>query len=216
MLYPVFLMYNQEGQLGAFGWIFQGTPESYSSYDDDELSWFKLSADIYPFTFEDHMLPACMFNPEFRVFGLRVYLRNKESMICPVNTPLPNTKAPPELGGRGGSAGEVDNPDTPGNFYPGQRPFQPQPQPHTRSPAFPGGYTTLRPQFYDDNVIKDQETRERESGAVSTHLRSFLSPSFFGLTAKGGHLVVALTLLGLHALLAHCLLGWPAVGPFQR
>ena len=47
MLYPVFLMYNQDGLLGAFGWLFQGSP-AYYTYEEEELSWFKLSAAIYP------------------------------------------------------------------------------------------------------------------------------------------------------------------------
>ena len=47
MLYPVFLMYNQDGLLGAFGWLFQGSP-AYYPYEEEELSWFKLSAAIYP------------------------------------------------------------------------------------------------------------------------------------------------------------------------
>lgn len=45
-LYPVFLMYNTEGQLGAFGWIFQGEP--ISQLYTDEFRWFKLTPTVYP------------------------------------------------------------------------------------------------------------------------------------------------------------------------
>lgn len=46
LLYPVFLMYNQDGLLGAFGWLFQGSPHFYAY--DDELSWFRLTESTYP------------------------------------------------------------------------------------------------------------------------------------------------------------------------
>ncbi|XP_041365630.1 uncharacterized protein LOC121380738 [Gigantopelta aegis] len=92
-LYPVFLMYNSQGQLGAFGWLFQGTPPTYK-YNNDELKWFKLSPPYYPFTFQTKQLPACMFNPEFRVFGLHIWLRNADNMLCPVPTRPPKLTRP--------------------------------------------------------------------------------------------------------------------------
>ncbi|XP_067656198.1 uncharacterized protein [Haliotis asinina] len=92
-LYPVFLMYNTEGQLGAFGWIFQGEPITQSSME--ELRWFKLTPTVYPFTFDTNMLPSCMFNKEFSVFGIHIWLRNEDKMLCPLPTVMPQTKRPP-------------------------------------------------------------------------------------------------------------------------
>ncbi|XP_005093461.1 uncharacterized protein LOC101851793 [Aplysia californica] len=80
-LYPVFLMYNDEGQLGGFGWLFQGIPPSESSRTP--VKWFKYSWQFYPAIFDQSMLPSCMFNPAFNIFGIRVYLRNEHTMTCP-------------------------------------------------------------------------------------------------------------------------------------
>ncbi|CAL1530731.1 unnamed protein product, partial [Lymnaea stagnalis] len=80
-LYPVFLMYNDEGQLGGFGWLFQGVPPSESPRSP--VKWFKHSVQFYPAIFDQSMLPPCMFNPEFHVFGIRIYLRNEHTMTCP-------------------------------------------------------------------------------------------------------------------------------------
>ncbi|XP_076471171.1 uncharacterized protein LOC143301051 [Babylonia areolata] len=184
MLYPVFLMYNQDGLLGAFGWLFQGSP-AYYAYED-ELSWFKLQPAIYPYTFDENMLPSCMFNPDFRVFGLRIYLRNKESMICPIRTPVPapRTTAPP-----------APTPLRPNNRTPYPYPHRPR-RPHT-SP--PGTYKTLKPPSYDETVILDEDIREQESGASALLQRG---ASGWWRGAAG----VALTLVGLHVLLQRWLL----------
>ncbi|KAL8601993.1 hypothetical protein ACOMHN_008485 [Nucella lapillus] len=194
LLYPVFLMYNQDGLLGAFGWLFQGSP-AYYPYED-ELSWFKLQPAIYPYTFDENMLPSCMFNPDFRVFGLRIYLRNKDSMICPIRTPIPAPRTTAPAPTHTPSA-----PRTPPYPYP-HRPRRPHTSP-------PGTYKTLKPPSYDETVILDEDIRERESGASSI---SFLLPG--GSGGAGGQVAVtrvlgvALTLLGLHVLLQ----GWMMVG----
>lgn len=43
-LYPVFLMYDSEGQLGAFGWSFQGQP-----YEGGKsiVSWYQINKDTF-------------------------------------------------------------------------------------------------------------------------------------------------------------------------
>ncbi|ESP02552.1 hypothetical protein LOTGIDRAFT_171952 [Lottia gigantea] len=89
-LYPVFLMYNSEGQLGSFGWSFQGAP---SPYMENDLSWFRLSQQYYPFVFDTTKLPACMYNKHFQVFGMHFWLRDPETMLCPVATvPMRDTE----------------------------------------------------------------------------------------------------------------------------
>ncbi|CAG5124516.1 unnamed protein product, partial [Candidula unifasciata] len=80
-LYPVFLMYNDEGQLGGFGWLFQGIPPAESPRSP--VKWFKHSVQYYPAIFDATMLPACMYNPAFHVFGIHIYLRNEHTMTCP-------------------------------------------------------------------------------------------------------------------------------------
>ncbi|XP_070200891.1 uncharacterized protein [Littorina saxatilis] len=187
MLYPVFLMYNQDGLLGAFGWLFQGTPPTYSRQvigaqeKESELSWFKLYSGIYPFTFDVNMLPSCMFNPDFRVFGLRIYLRNKESMICPIHTPGP-------------AARTITATTTTTH-----RPYR---HPRTRSPLqIPSSYTTLKPPSYDDTIILDDIIRERENSASAVTL----GYSYHSWAVRCGGVI--LTLLGLHALLMRLLVG---------
>ncbi|XP_050407992.1 uncharacterized protein LOC126823289 [Patella vulgata] len=80
-MYPVFLMYNSEGQLGAFGWSFQGAP---SPFLEDDLTWFRISPQYYPFVFDTSQLPSCMYNKNFQVFGIHVWLRDPDTMLCPV------------------------------------------------------------------------------------------------------------------------------------
>jgi hypothetical protein len=48
-LYPLFLMYDLEGNLGAFGWVFQGRPNNF--YVDDSVGWFGLTPNTYPVSF---------------------------------------------------------------------------------------------------------------------------------------------------------------------
>jgi hypothetical protein len=124
-----------------------------------------------------------MFNPDFRVFGLRVYLRNKDSMLCPVPTAAPLTQYPD-------TTTSTVTPHFP-NYHQQRRPS------HTRSPAFPAAYSTLKPPSYDDTIILDDIIRER-GNAASSH-----RPSLARVCA------VALTLLGLHVLLARCFVGRP-------
>ena len=45
-IYPVFLMYNMEGYLAAFGWVFQGRPDNF--YSDDGMGWFHITPLTYP------------------------------------------------------------------------------------------------------------------------------------------------------------------------
>lgn len=145
-LYPVFLMYNQDGLLGAFGWMFQGTPPYYPS--EEEFSWYKVYPPYYPILFEEKQLPSCMFNPDFAIFGLRIYLRNKDTMICPILTENPNY---------------VDGPSTTAtttttNSYHRH---------NTRLPGIrPQPRTTHKPPSYDDTIILDDIIRERENGAA--------------------------------------------------
>ncbi|KAL3841578.1 hypothetical protein ACJMK2_019699 [Sinanodonta woodiana] len=80
-LYPVFLMYDMEGHLGAFGWVFQGRPHNF--YSNDGLGhWFHLTPITYPFIFDTSMLPSCMMNSKFQVFGIHVFLRDHRELVC--------------------------------------------------------------------------------------------------------------------------------------
>lgn len=45
-IYPLFLMYNMEGNLGAFGWVFQGRPDNL--YSESGTGWFHLTPVTYP------------------------------------------------------------------------------------------------------------------------------------------------------------------------
>lgn len=45
-IYPLFLMYDMEGKLGAFGWVFQGRPSNF--YSEDSQTWFHLTPATYP------------------------------------------------------------------------------------------------------------------------------------------------------------------------
>ena len=49
---------------------------------------------LFQFTFQTKQLPACMYNPEFRVFGLHIWLRNADNMLCPVPTKPPQPTQP--------------------------------------------------------------------------------------------------------------------------
>ena len=39
-------MYDLEGKLGAFGWVFQGRPNNF--YSEDGMGWFHLTPVTYP------------------------------------------------------------------------------------------------------------------------------------------------------------------------
>ena len=45
-IYPVFLLYDMEGNLGAFGWVFQGRPGNF--YSEDGMGWFHITPQTYP------------------------------------------------------------------------------------------------------------------------------------------------------------------------
>ena len=45
-LYPLFLMYDLEGNLGAFGWVFQGRPNNFNV--EKSVGWFRLTPNTYP------------------------------------------------------------------------------------------------------------------------------------------------------------------------
>lgn len=91
-LYPVFLMYDSEGQLAAFGWSFQGEPyEGPNSI----VSWYQIRPETFYFIFDVNQLPPCMLNPNFRVFGVHIWLQNhnKTTMRCnPPSTPAPQPR----------------------------------------------------------------------------------------------------------------------------
>ncbi|XP_069131936.1 uncharacterized protein [Argopecten irradians] len=82
-IYPVFLMYDTEGKLGAFGWSFQGKPMDVSS---SQISWFRMTPQTYAFTFDTKVLPTCMFHQDFRIFGIHIWLQphNSPKMTCPL------------------------------------------------------------------------------------------------------------------------------------
>ncbi|XP_062569052.1 uncharacterized protein LOC134231150 [Saccostrea cucullata] len=131
-LYPVFLMYDSEGKLGAFGWTFQGQPyEGPNSI----LDWYQLQPKTFYFIFDVNQLPPCMLNPNFRVFGIHIWLQshNKTTMRCtPSATPVPQktTTVTYEEKRRNGG----DNPGDKVNFgkNPGSNIIQP-PQPKKNS-----------------------------------------------------------------------------------
>ncbi|KAL4225669.1 hypothetical protein ACF0H5_016358 [Mactra antiquata] len=76
-LYPLFLTYDMEGNLGAFGWVFQGRPNNFQS---DEI--FRLYPLTYPFLFNTSMLPPCMFHDKFQLFGVHIYLQDNKNLLC--------------------------------------------------------------------------------------------------------------------------------------
>ncbi|KAK3101821.1 hypothetical protein FSP39_006599 [Pinctada imbricata] len=85
-IYPVFLMYDNEGHLGAFGWTFQGEP---LDGDISVVDWFKLTKETFYFAFDPTQLPSCMFTDGFQIFGLHIWLQphNRSTMmICPTKT----------------------------------------------------------------------------------------------------------------------------------
>ncbi|OWF41685.1 uncharacterized protein LOC110462080 [Mizuhopecten yessoensis] len=92
-IYPVFLMYDTEGKLGAFGWSFQGKPMDVSS---SKISWFRMTPQTYAFTFDTRVLPACMFHEDFRIFGIHIWLQphDSEEMTCPIVIQDPPTGSP--------------------------------------------------------------------------------------------------------------------------
>ena len=45
-IYPLFLMYDLKGTLGAFGWVFQGRPNNF--FSEDGQRWFYLQKNTYP------------------------------------------------------------------------------------------------------------------------------------------------------------------------
>ncbi|WAR01869.1 hypothetical protein MAR_008427, partial [Mya arenaria] len=89
-IYPLFLLYDMEGNLGAFGWVFQGRPNNF--FSDDGMGWFHLTPPTYPFLYDPAMLPACMFNENFQVFGIHVYLQEPNKLLC---EPIAHVKQKP-------------------------------------------------------------------------------------------------------------------------
>ncbi|XP_060068306.1 uncharacterized protein LOC132548456 [Ylistrum balloti] len=92
-IYPVFLMYDNEGKLGAFGWSFQGKPMDVSS---SKISWFRMTPQTYAFVFDTRVLPTCMFHDDFRIFGIHIWLQShtSEKMKCPIVIEEPSTGSP--------------------------------------------------------------------------------------------------------------------------
>lgn len=86
-IYPLFLMYDMEGNLGAFGWVFQGRPNNF--YSEDGMGWFHLTPITYPFLYKRSMLPPCMFYDKFQVFGIHIYLKDPKELLC---TSISNVK----------------------------------------------------------------------------------------------------------------------------
>ncbi|XP_052243740.1 uncharacterized protein LOC127853338 [Dreissena polymorpha] len=79
-IYPLFLLYDMEGKLGAFGWIFQGRPNNF--FSEDGMGWFHLTPVTYPFLYDPSMLPSCMFYEAFQVFGIHIYLQEPNRLLC--------------------------------------------------------------------------------------------------------------------------------------
>lgn len=102
-IYPLFLMYDMEGNLGAFGWVFQGRPNNL--YSQSGTGWFHLTPVTYPFLYKSSMLPSCMFYEKFQVFGIHIYLQDPKQLLCTAisnvkqrrttDYPQYNTPAPP-------------------------------------------------------------------------------------------------------------------------
>lgn len=125
------------------------------------------------------MLPNCMFNPEFRVFGLRIYLRNKEAMICNSPTPSPTTPFFLFLNTTTAKA-QATRPI----FH--DTPIKP---------------ITPNPPSYDDTIILDDVIREQENSGGEELART-LWTSYVNICCA------ALCLLGLQAMVVRfCLQG---------
>ncbi|XP_053385263.1 uncharacterized protein LOC123537501 isoform X2 [Mercenaria mercenaria] len=82
-IYPLFLMYDMEGNLGAFGWVFQGRPNNL--YSKGGTGWFHLIPETYPFLYKSSMLPPCMFYEKFQVFGIHIYLQDPKNLLCTIS-----------------------------------------------------------------------------------------------------------------------------------
>uniref|UniRef100_A0A2C9JNY2 Uncharacterized protein n=1 Tax=Biomphalaria glabrata TaxID=6526 RepID=A0A2C9JNY2_BIOGL len=160
-LYPVFLMYNDEGQLGGFGLLFQGVPPSDPSRAP--FKWFRHSVQFYPAIFDLTMLPPCMFNPEFHVFGYRVYLRDEHAMTCP-RVQLPGISEDNAEGGavRGGSKNEEVT----------FRPLNPALEPSRNSTSRPKPPKYIKP---NTNVILDDVMKG--AGSRNSASKNFLPVS---------------------------------------
>ncbi|KAJ8298851.1 hypothetical protein KUTeg_022911 [Tegillarca granosa] len=91
-IFPVFLMYDSEGKLSAFGWAFQGKPMNLAP-----IKWFHLVPKIYPFIFDTKKLPSCMFHPKFSVFGLHIWLRDPQSELLKCKIIQPQKKTTPAV-----------------------------------------------------------------------------------------------------------------------
>ncbi|GFN76257.1 hypothetical protein PoB_000276300 [Plakobranchus ocellatus] len=166
-LYPVFLMYNAEGQLGGFGWLFQGVPKSESRRTP--VKWLQLTPPLYyAASFDVSMLPQCMFNPDFKIFAIRIYLRNEHTMVCPRAEPQDDRDGWRDE--RGGSRDKNSNEEV--TF----RPLHPKPT-NTSS----GGANTRAPKYinsHTNNVIVDDAIREgggsRNAGTPASRLSCHL------------------------------------------
>ncbi|GFR58338.1 hypothetical protein ElyMa_001766200 [Elysia marginata] len=159
-LYPVYLMYNAEGQLGGFGWLFQGAP---TESRRTPVRWLQLDPSLYPASFDTSMLPPCMFNPNFKIFTIRIYLRNEHTMICPRNGDKQEGRRDHEGHGHHGGRGHHHDRTNANNEEVTFRPLHPKPT--NASGGSGGGSNTRTPKYINsqtNNVIVDDAMRERD------------------------------------------------------
>ncbi|XP_059167857.1 uncharacterized protein LOC131949908 [Physella acuta] len=168
-LYPVFLMYNDEGQLGGFGWLFQGVPPSESPRSP--VKWFKHSVQFYPAIFDQTMLPPCMFNPEFHVFGIRIYLRNEHTMTCPRH------HVPGDSDDYGDNLSEDTDESTKTQEVTFRPLFNREPSPSLNSTVGPRG----APKYMNpkNNIIVDDVTRGKNNRASMNNVSLTLMCALF-------------------------------------
>lgn len=99
--------------------------------------------------FDDSMLPPCMSNPEFRVFGIRNYLRNEHTMTCP-RPPMPDD----------GDYSENEDGKNEENEEVTFRPLSPKKSvPNTTASPRAPKYTNSR---NNNNIIVDDVMRQRD------------------------------------------------------
>lgn len=111
--------------------------------------------------FDATMLPACMYNQAFHVFGIHIYLRNEQTMTCPRHH-----LADEDPGQLEEDAADDDNeevtfrPLSPGTTV-ANATASPRAPKHTNSPK--------------NNVILDDVVRERGSSSSVTRVSSTCS-----------------------------------------
>ena len=114
------------------------------------------------------MLPKCMFNNNFRVFGIRVYLRTKESLICPIRA-VGQTKTPvrtlfPTSHSALITTTQKLSPNNVIRLHHHENPDRARPQAVVGGPV---NQVTLRPFTYDETIIFDDAILQRQTSSSS-------------------------------------------------